>query len=291
MTMQRFILIMTALVIAGLGLFPPFEAIDGARRVPLHHGWVLAPLKDKPQPGREATAKDLKYLGQHPDAQLKFYRHFGFLPSEMHDSVQWVAVDLRRLLVEWLGAILVGGLLWVAVRPTSRQARRERSEFTAVSGEDGSRARTGSSVDRRAAVVPIVSGESNTSPETYRELGRQAAKRFNPYSWQMIVGVLLISLNIRMGSEIREVSPAFEFGLWAVTVAFIGWGLSGSPRYLPRNARRYRRHCEQWDLQIIGQKIEGQDAMAECQAWRITEKQRLAALDSVLMRKLAALKS
>lgn len=100
MDMKRIVLIGTAIVVVALSLYPPFVFRHGEEVVPVGHGWIGRP------------------------------------PDTLSPDGVGMEVNAKVLIVEWLGVLLVAGLLLLASRPVGK-AEVPRTRIQAEEGRSG----------------------------------------------------------------------------------------------------------------------------------------------------------
>jgi hypothetical protein len=294
--LHRALLVATAVGVTAVALYPPFTTTEEHVGPPVARGWVFAPLNRRPTPGATADAEDLDYLRRNPEVAAKFYHHFGYLPRDLQKAYPYVRIDLNRLVVEWLGIVLVGGLLYLAARPSSLSTTARLGPPPLPRSAAMARATPHVStpvpppLEPLPAAPPAVAASSPMPPPlpAVSARAREAAKGFDPLSWQMVVGALLMAVNFKVWLDLYPVAPGLAFGLWALTAPYFVWTAFGCPPYLSRRAREYRRHCEPLDLPALEQKLLADNGDAECRQWQITPKQRQAVLDEILERRFDA---
>lgn len=96
MNRRRAILIATAAAIVALALYPPFVLMDHGNPFPIGYGWLFAPPEDG----------------------------YG------------VSINVSILLLEWTGALIVGGLFWLAVGRSAPESSHSTSSTPATSKID-----------------------------------------------------------------------------------------------------------------------------------------------------------
>ena len=127
---RRWVLVAAAVSVLALGIYPPFEQVLGEVTIPQGHGWIFDPPQGVERIRRTPSAQDLQYLADHPEVRQKFFDEFGYLPRKYRTELP--SVDLGLLAMEWLGVLLVAGIVLLAMRPDnaqgSVQGRNEEDE-------------------------------------------------------------------------------------------------------------------------------------------------------------------
>jgi hypothetical protein len=127
---RRWVLVAAAVSVLAIGIYPPFEQVLGEVTIPQGHGWIFDPPQGVERIRRTPSTQDLQYLAEHPEVRQKFFDEFGYLPRKYRTELP--SVDLGLLAMEWLGVLLVAGILLLAMRPdnahASAQGRNEEGE-------------------------------------------------------------------------------------------------------------------------------------------------------------------
>lgn len=209
----------------------------------------------------------------------RYHMGFGWFFLPFPKLEEEVVINTSLLITEWLGILILAALLWLAASPGRRPTPENRPQEP---DQSRAKARPAAPPPQQSTPPPIPKAPVNESPPASptNELASSGGPgvRF----WVALVSVMAATSFIFL--VINPIAPlvgwSIIFVLWA-NLAF--WS---SLPLLSSKARAYRNHCSRLDFEIIEAMLKGHHAAEDRRRWKITEKQRIAALDAAIARKL-----
>jgi hypothetical protein len=99
----------------------------------------------------------------------------------------------------------------------------------------------------------------------------------------VVIAVAILVAGI-LGKEVGKIAPAFA-AAGGIAIALI-YALFASGTAFSVRARRYQKFCDSLNYENICSRLEGAEAVEDCQRWAISEKQRKRILFEALSDRL-----